>query len=567
MNIGINIGVRGRVTTAAIGAMVAVALAGCAAGGPTAPPGDPSYVPGAGYHLMMAEIAVQRGAYRTAAEEYLNAAERSDDPEVSQRAAQFAFDYGFDAWALRAARRWSSLDPGDTSAHLVLARLYLGRNDLQDAAREAGLALGPDSERVADDYLLLVGELGEEDNAAGLTRVMTRLAAVTPPSPDLSLALGMAALDSRDFELALEAARGAMGGERTAQANQLVIRTLMAQGKEQQALDELDRQLRAAPTLLLELERVRILAAMDRHEEALQALAGLDARDKGNAEIARLSAFISMDAGDMEKAWEHFAALVNAGQGSDESIYYMAQIAENNAQPDQALRLYGRVQDGPFLVPAQIAVLRLAEGSGDLQSALGRLGDFARDYPAYAGDALQLRAGVLERAGRAEEALDALDEALAGKPQDVGLLLARGALLDRTGRLDDALADMRAAVAVAPDSALALNALGYTLADRKRDLDEAYRLVRRAIEIEPANAAILDSLGWVYYRQRRLPEARSYLALAYAAFPDPEVAAHLGEVMWQQGERDAARSLWNEARERDPESRALQAVMARLMAQ
>jgi tetratricopeptide (TPR) repeat protein len=172
---------------------------------------------------------------------------------------------------------------------------------------------------------------------------------------------------------------------------------------------------------------------------------------------------------------------------------------------------------------------------------------------------------VLERAGRTEEALDALDEALERRSEDVALLLARGALLDRTGRLEDALADMRAAVAAAPDSALPLNALGYTLADRTRHFDEAYRLVRRAIELDPGNAAILDSLGWVYYRQRKLPEARTYLALAYSQFPDPEVAAHLGEVMWQQGDRDAARSLWNEALERNPDSRTLQAVMARLM--
>jgi tetratricopeptide (TPR) repeat protein len=513
----------------------------------------------------MAEIAAQRGDYRTAAEEYLVAAERSDDAEVSQRAAQFAFDYGFDTWALRAARRWASLEPANTSAHLVLARLYLGRNDVEAAWREAGLALGPAEDRAEEDYLLLIGELSQEDNAAGLTRIMTRLAAVTPPSPDLSLALGMVAIDSREFELARRAARDAMQGERAVQAKQLLIRVLMAEGREQQALEEVDRYLQDEPSLLLELERVRILAAADRHDEALSALADLDAAHKGDPDVTRLSALIHMDAGEVEKAWEGFSALLNAGQHTDESFYYMAQLAERNSQFDQALRLYGRVQDGPFLVPAQIAVMRLAEDNGDLASALARLDDFASDYPAYAADALQLRAGVLERAGRTEEALDALDEALERRSEDVALLLARGALLDRTGRLEDALADMRAAVAAAPDSALPLNALGYTLADRTRHFDEAYRLVRRAIELDPGNAAILDSLGWVYYRQRKLPEARTYLALAYSQFPDPEVAAHLGEVMWQQGDRDAARSLWNEALERNPDSRTLQAVMARLM--
>jgi tetratricopeptide (TPR) repeat protein len=548
---------------AALALAVAVVLAGCAGGGRQATHEEPPYIPGSGYHLMMAEIAIQRGSYGTAAEEYLNAAERSDDPELSQRAAEFAFDYGFDGIALRAARRWAGLEPDNTSVHLYLARLYLRRNDLRLALQETERALEPPDQRNDEDYLLLIRELGQESNAAGVTRLLTRLAARSSESPGLQLALAMSALGSGDFDLALESAHAGVSEETAAEASQLIARALMARGDANEAMDYLARQIEANPTLQLQLERARVLAAAEKHAEALEELGELATRYPDEPEITRLRGLVSLDAGDTETAWENFTALLTSGQGTYESLFYMAEIAEKAQRYDQALRFYGRIGEGPFLIPAQAAIARLAERSGDPQSALQRLDQFVRDHPRYAADAWQLRAGLLERLGRHEEALETLDDALGGRPDDEALLLGRGALLERSGRLEDALADMRAAVAVAPDSAAALNALGYTLANRTREHDEAYRLVRRALEIEPDSAAILDSLGWVLYRQKRWPEARTYLSLAHSRFPDPEVAAHLGEVMWKQGERDAAMRLWEDALEKSPESAPLKETIAR----
>jgi tetratricopeptide (TPR) repeat protein len=560
MNNGISIAALKR--TVVVLAAVTV-MAGCVSEAGRASTEAPDYIPGFGYHLMMAEIAVQRGAYRTAAEEYMTAAEHSNDPEISQRATQFAFDYGFDTWALRAARRWASLEPDEPSVRVYLARLYLRRDDVESALRETELALGPAAERDDEDYLLLVSELSQDDTAEALTRLMTRLATGAAPSPGLSLALATAAFGSGDLDLALESARAAASGD--TRAKQLIARVLVGQEKPDDALAFLSKEIEATPTLQLQMEYARILAAAERSEEALAALAKLASENENDPDITRLRALVSLDGGDMEKAWEYFTALLAMGQHTDESFFYMAQIAEKTGRTDQATRLYRRVEEAPLVVAAQAAVARLAERNDDVQAALDRIDDFASTHPQLGSEAAQLRAGVLERAGRNEEALESLNDALAGKPEDVTLLLARGALLERTGRIEDAVVDMRAAVAAAPHSAAALNALGYTLADRTREHEEAYDLVRRAVEIEPDSGAILDSLGWVFFRQKRLAEARTYLSLAYTRLADPEVAAHLGEVMWVQGDRDGARQLWQEALERSPDSRTLQAVMARLM--
>ena len=116
---------------------------------------------------------------------------------------------------------------------------------------------------------------------------------------------------------------------------------------------------------------------------------------------------------------------------------------------------------------------------------------------------------------------------------------------------------MQEVVALAPYDANSLNTLGYTLANRTRRYKEAYPLIRLALELDPGNPAIIDSMGWVLYRQGKTEEARSYLEQAHSILRDPELMAHLGEVLWVTGERDQARALWAEALAAYPDSEPL----------
>lgn len=548
-------------------AVLVVVLSACAASGPATDAQDAHYVPGTGYHMVMAEIAAQRSEYAIAVEEYLHAAERSPDPELSQRATAFAFEFGYDAAALRAARRWAQLAPDDASAHLYVTRLLIRRNDVAGALVAAGKALGDPAQRRADDYLLLADELAQEDNARAVTQLLTRLSATAPASPQLDLAIARAAYGSGDFDLALESAYAVLAGENAADlaadASLLVVRALMGQGEEAAAFEHMARLLESAPSLAFELENARLLAAARRHEEALREIDLLQERVGPQPAIRRLRALVSFDAGDGPTAWAECGELLREGEFVDECLFYLGVIAEQQGQPQQAVELYSRVPDGAYRLPAELALLRIVEAHDGADAALRQIEEFAGSYPRLGFETDRLRAGVLQRAGRYEEARVLLDQALTFRPYDRELLLARGTLLEQMGKLEPAIADMSAAVAIAPDDAVALNALGYTLANKTRRIDEAYRLIRRAIEREPDNAAILDSYGWVHYRLGRLAEARSYLQLAYSRFPDPEVAAHLGEVLWQQGDRAKARAIWQEALERAPDNAPLIETMAR----
>ncbi len=130
-------------------------------------------------------------------------------------------------------------------------------------------------------------------------------------------------------------------------------------------------------------------------------------------------------------------------------------------------------------------------------------------------------------------------------------------------KLDILEQDLRRIIAKDPEHSQALNALGYTLADRTDRYQEAYELIERALELNPDDFYILDSMGWVLYRLGRHEEAVRYLRRAMAIRPDSEVAAHLGEVLWVMGEKQAAKEIWDTALKTTPDDKRLLNVIER----
>jgi len=106
--------------------------------------------------------------------------------------------------------------------------------------------------------------------------------------------------------------------------------------------------------------------------------------------------------------------------------------------------------------------------------------------------------------------------------------------------------------------------LGYTLADHTERYQEAYEFIKRALELNAEDFYILDSMGWVLYRLGRFGEAVEFLNRAREIKNDPEVAAHLGEVLWVMGDKDAARDIWGSALQSQPDDKRLLDVIDRL---
>ena len=80
-------------------------------------------------------------------------------------------------------------------------------------------------------------------------------------------------------------------------------------------------------------------------------------------------------------------------------------------------------------------------------------------------------------------------------------------------------------------------------------LYEVITLIQRAYALSPEDAAVTDSMGWVNFRLGNYQEAERYLRKALSLRDgDPEIAAHLGELLWVQNRRDEAQAIWNKAR-------------------
>ena len=147
---------------------------------------------------------------------------------------------------------------------------------------------------------------------------------------------------------------------------------------------------------------------------------------------------------------------------------------------------------------------------------------------------------------------------------DADLLYEQSMTAEKLNRMDDMERLLRRVIEIKPDHHHAYNALGYSLAERNQRLPEAKKLIQKALELSPGEPFITDSLGWVEYRLGNRDEALRLLRGAYKSRPDPEIAAHLGEVLWVNGQRDEARRVWGEGRKRDSANDVLLETLARL---
>ena len=201
---------------------------------------------------------------------------------------------------------------------------------------------------------------------------------------------------------------------------------------------------------------------------------------------------------------------------------------------------------------------------GRWQSALQLIEQTPEGQDLSSRQKVMLQIDLLSQAGQNASAFERLQAFVQANPKDDEARYQLAMLAERLGNLDTMESLLRQVITAEPNNALAYNALGYALADRNLRLPEARALLDKALQLAPDNAMIQDSVGWVAFRQGDLALARQYLEAAYAKLPDAEIGAHLGEVLWQMGEFDAARAVWRKAHDSDPENAALKDTLKRL---
>ena len=516
------------------------------------------------YHILMAEIALQRGENATGIEEYLKAARAGESVETASQATRTAFDFGYDRLAYQAAQRWVELAPGDGEARRYAGRLALRHQQVGKAAEHLEAAAAADG---ADEaaFRELAAILMEDGHPEDAFAVSERLADAYDDNAYAQASAASTALRNDEAETAIAYARRATEiAPDEPRAALLLARALEADEQTEAAL-ETAAPLADAADRDVRLDYALFLAGADRPDEARTVVNRILQSDPEQPDAWRATALISLQQGDYDAAWSDFSELLQSGEFTHEALFYLGTIAEEREDWFQAMRLYSQVGEGRLQLVARQRVSVILTRLGQAEGALSQLERFARRNPRQALDVRFTEAQLLEAMERYEEALEAYDEILAAKPPSLGLLLSRAEVQLSRGETEAAIEGYREALALRPESATALNALGYTLADRTDRLREARKLIERALDKEPDNAAIIDSMGWVLFRQGEPEEALPYLERAWEMIRDPEVAAHLGETLWTLGRKEEARQILQEAYDEFPGSAPLRDTLRRLM--
>jgi len=518
-------------------------------------------------HLLQAELALQGSEFLEAVQEYRKAAQVSESVDIARQATRVGYSFGFNEEALLAAKRWQELDEESDEALLYVAQLQLRLGEMRAARRNFKKLIERGDEEPDVRLLSLVQVLSEEDPEAA-DEVMRRLAKPYKKSAYAQYATAVLAMQAGDTDYAEERVLRAIELDPDwTKAKLLYARTMLLAGRQDEAIEYTARLIGddpdPDPDARMELALMMMTAGRD--DDALSQINQILLEQPSRADALRMMAIINFRLENFDAAWADFQDLLASGRFTMDALYYLARIADVRNEHERALRLYSQVKSGPNAVISQRRASALAAYEmEDPQGALQQLEEFGNSSPSHAIDMVLARAQLLASLERYDEALGHYDRYVMYRPDDESALLGRAELLLRMDRLDDAIEQYRAATRRWPESAMSLNALGYTLADRTDEYREAEKLIRKALEYDPDSPAIIDSLGWVLFKLGEYEASLAELQRAYEKLDDHEVAAHIVEVLYALERRDEALEVLEDAESRHMDSELLQDVRNRL---
>ena len=519
---------------------------------------------GSFYDLLVAEFAMRRGRYDLALGYYLQQAHETRDIGVAARATRLAQFLQADKASLDAAQLWRELEPDNLEAMYTTSTMLAKNKRPMEALadmetlHEAGgktnfASIAANSLDLPDTARMVVEE--EFD----------RLLKKYPDDVDLMVGKALLLQQRQETEEALAVSRKAIDIDPdNMHAVTIETRLLQQLGREDEAFARLESVLERHPTnRRLRLQYARMLMPRDIPKAKAQFEILLH-NSPEDADLLLSLGLISKELNDADDAELYFERLLATGQRDPEAHYYLGQIAEFRGEWQQALGHYQLVPASSDFIAAANRIVAVYVQQKNISAARKYLYSARIEHPEHAVRLYLLESELLARTDQPDAAINVLTQALAEHPGNADLLYTRALLAESQKDYATMERDLRAVISAHPDNAVALNALGYTLANRGIKLEEARTMIHRALELDPNDAAIIDSLGWAEYRMGNLETSVDLLIKAYKAFPDHEVAAHLGEVLWQLGEHERARAVWRRALDKHPASPLLRETIQRL---
>ena len=533
------------------------------------------------YQLLLGELSVQRGEPGVGFSLVLDAARKTGDARLYQRAIEIALEARAGESALQAARAWKQAQPDSREANRDVLQILIGLNRLGEAVEplKREVALADPKDRVLTITMLPRFFARSSDKKQAAEVLEQALAEQLDSSSTGAAAwssVGRLRLEAGDSAGALEAARRGQALDARAEGPVLLGLALMAPN--QPGAEAIVRKyLEGHPLVEVRLAYTRALLDAQRYAEAGSQIQIVTDEKPEYAEAWLIRGTLELQDNRLEAAersLKQFLSLMQSRRGNGaldepkralaQAYLSLAQIAEQRKDYKLAESWLAKISSPEDLVRTQSRRADILARQGKIKEARELIRKLPERSPADARVKLASEVQLLRDNKLYQQAYDLLAEATRRDPKDYDLLYDQAALAEKLGHPDEMERILRRIIAEKPEYHHAYNALGYSLADRNVRLDEARQLILKALEFAPDDPFITDSLGWVEFRAGNKAEALRILQKAYRARPDPEIAAHLGEVLWSMGQREQALSVWREGLQLNAENETLVGTLKRL---
>jgi len=511
------------------------------------------------YQLLLGELNARGSEPAAGFALILDAARKTNDPSLYQRAVEIAFQSRSGEAALQAARAWKLAHPQSREANRYVLQILLALNRIHDTIEplKSEIALADVKDRPAVISIIPRNYSRASDKKAAAAVVEQALADHLA-SPVTGAAawttVGRMRLAAGDPAAALEAARrGAAIGPRS--EGPVLLALDMMDPKQPQAEALVRKYLETKPLPEIRMGFARALLDVQRYAEALQQLQMITAERAEFAEAWLVQGTLLVQDNQLaagEAALKRYVELAQAQRGEErarglaQAYLSLSQIAEKRKDYALAGAWLDKIENSQDLVSAQNRRASILARQGKLDEARRLLRALPERNPGDARTKLMAEINLLREHKQYKGAYELLSEAATKDPRDTDLAYDQAMMAEKLGNLAEMERLLRQIIVAKPDYHHAYNALGYSFAERSIRLPEAKLLIQKALEYAPGDPFISDSLAWVEYRMGNKAEALRILETAYKQRPDAEIAAHLGEVLWSLGQRDRAQTIWRE---------------------
>ena len=533
------------------------------------------------YEVLVGELTLRSGDPGAGYGLVLDSARRTHDPQLFQRATEIALQSRSGEAALTAVRAWKQTIPDSRDARRLELQILIALNRLAETTEplRTEVAATPQIEKpvlmnvIARNY----SRATDKTLAASVVEQALSDEVKTPATAAPAwAAIGRVRLAAGDTAGALDAARKGLQADPAGEAPAVLALELMDAKQADAEAEKLIKTYLDNPKANAEVRMnyARELAQDRRYTESSSQLGVLTRQQPQLPEpwllLGSLQAQAKQDAA-AESSVKRYISLTESQRDTEErsrgltqAYFVLSQTAERRKDFPAAEAWLAKIDNPEDLTATQLRRAALLARQNKLDEAR----ELIRALPATTADQrrqkLMAEVQLLRDTKHYQEAYDMLVQASTATPDDADLIYDQAMVAEKLNRMDEMERLLRRLIAMKPDNQNAYNALGYSLADRKVRLDEARALIQKAVQLAPEDPFIADSLGWVEFRLGNTQEASRILEAAYKQRPDPEIGAHLGEVLWTSGQRDRALVVWKESVRADAENETLQETLKRL---